>query len=94
MKIRFVKTLSILFLFPIICLAQPKHEFRAAWVATVANIDWPTKGNYNAIAQKQEFISLLNLHQRNGLNAIVAQVRPATDAFFPSPFEPWSEWLT
>ena len=94
MKIRLVKTLSTLFLFPILCIAQPKHEFRAAWVATVANIDWPTKGNYNAISQKQEFINLLNMHQRNGLNAIVAQVRPATDAFFPSPFEPWSEWLT
>src|SRR5690349_8618159 len=74
--------------------AQPKYEFRAAWVATVVNIDWPTKGNYEPEKQKAEFISLLNMHQRNGLNAVVVQVRPSTDAFYPSPYEPWSEWLT
>src|SRR4051812_47045259 len=73
---------------------QPKYEFRAAWIATVANIDWPTKGNYDAATQKEEFIQLLNMHQQNGLNAVVVQVRPATDAFFPSPYEPWSQWLT
>jgi uncharacterized lipoprotein YddW (UPF0748 family) len=74
--------------------AQPKNEFRAAWVATVANIDWPSAGNYNPENQKAEFIRLLDMHQRNGLNAVVVQVRPATDAFYPSPYEPWSEWLT
>lgn len=89
-----------LFLFPAIVLfshfasAQAKPEFRGVWIATVDNIDWPSKGNYNAEAQKAEFIRLLDMHQRNGLNAIVAQVRPAADAFYPSPYEPWSEWLT
>ena len=34
------------------------------------------------------------MHQRNGMNAVVVQVRPATDAFYPSQYEPWSEWLT
>lgn len=74
--------------------AQPIQEFRAAWIATVDNIDWPTKGNYNTESQKAEYIRLLDLHQRNGLNAVVVQIRPATDAFYPSQYEPWSEWLT
>lgn len=78
----------------VVSLAQPKPEFRGVWVATVDNIDWPSKGNYNSDSQKVEFIRLLDMHQRNGLNAIVAQIRPATDAFYPSPYEPWSEFLT
>lgn len=78
----------------IVLKAQPKYEFRGAWVATVSNIDWPSARNYNPEKQKAEFINLLNMHQRNGLNAVVVQVRPSTDAFYPSPFEPWSEWLT
>ena len=72
--------------------AQP--EFRGAWVATVDQIDWPSKGNFNSEAQKAEFIALLDMHQRNGLNAVVVQIRPCADAFYPSPFEPWSQWLT
>lgn len=74
--------------------AQPKYEFRAAWIATVNNIDWPTRGNYIPDSQRAEFIRLLDMHKRNGLNAVIVQVRPATDAFYPSPYEPWSEWLT
>lgn len=92
-----MKTIFTLLAFLLsICLlyAQPKYEFRAVWVATVANIDWPSAGNYNTENQKAEFISLLNMHQRNGMNAVVVQVRPSTDAFYPSPYEPWSQWLT
>ncbi len=76
------------------CVAQPKPEFRGVWIATVDNIDWPTKGNYNSDSQKVEFIRILDMHQRNGMNAVIAQIRPASDAFYPSPYEPWSEWLT
>ena len=74
--------------------AQPKYEFRAAWIATVDNIDWPSRGNYNSDSQRLEFVKMLDMHQRNGLNAVIVQVRPATDAFYPSPYEPWSQWLT
>ncbi|MBS1917849.1 MAG: family 10 glycosylhydrolase [Bacteroidetes bacterium] len=74
--------------------SQQKYEFRAAWVATVDNIDWPSKGNYNSDSQRAEFIHILDMHQRNGMNAVIVQVRPATDAFYPSQYEPWSEWLT
>ncbi len=85
----------VIFLYSsIVGLAQSQKEFRAVWIATVDNIDWPTKGNFNSDSQKAEFIRLLDMHQRNGMNAVIAQIRPATDAFYPSPYEPWSEWLT
>jgi uncharacterized lipoprotein YddW (UPF0748 family) len=75
-------------------LAQTKPEFRGVWVASVDNIDWPSSGNYNSDSQKVEFTKLLDMHQHNGMNALVVQIRPATDAFYPSQYEPWSEWLT
>lgn len=75
-------------------LATPKHEFRAVWVATVENIDWPSKRGLSSDIQKEEFIRLLDMHKRNGMNAVVVQVRPCADAMYPSPYEPWSEWLT
>jgi uncharacterized lipoprotein YddW (UPF0748 family) len=84
----------------IICLinqtitAQARPEFRGVWVATIDNIDWPSQGNYNTDSQKVEFIKLLDMHQRNGMNAMIVQIRPSTDAFYPSQYEPWSEWLT
>lgn len=77
-----------------ILLAQTKPEFRAVWVATVDNIDWPSQKGLSVDSQKAEFIRLLDLHQQNGMNALIVQVRPATDAFYPSPYEPWSEWLS
>lgn len=76
-------------------VAQPgTKEFRGVWVATVDNIDWPSKGNFDSDSQKAEFIKLLDMHQRNGMNALIVQIRPCTDAFYPSQYEPWSAWLT
>jgi uncharacterized lipoprotein YddW (UPF0748 family) len=74
--------------------AQVRPELRAVWVATVVNIDWPSAGNYSTDSQKAEFIKLLDMHKANGMNAVVVQVRPAGDAFYPSQYEPWSQWLT
>ncbi|MBC7904709.1 MAG: family 10 glycosylhydrolase [Gemmatimonadaceae bacterium] len=74
--------------------SQAKKEFRGVWIATVDNIDFPTRGNFNPDSQRAEYIRILDMHKRNGMNAVVVQVRPATDAFYPSPYEPWSEWLT
>jgi uncharacterized lipoprotein YddW (UPF0748 family) len=74
--------------------AQSNAEFRAVWIATVDNIDWPSKKGIPVDSQKAEFIRILDLHKRNGMNAVIMQVRPATDAFYPSPYEPWSEWLS
>ncbi|MEP6700496.1 MAG: family 10 glycosylhydrolase [Bacteroidota bacterium] len=75
-------------------IAQPKYEFRGVWIATVDNIDWPIHGQWDSEKQKTEFIRILNMHQRNGMNAMIVQVRPAADAFYPSQYEPWSQWLT
>lgn len=74
--------------------AQPKYEFRGVWIATVNNIDWPTGGVTDPEKQKAHFIRLLEMHQKNGMNVMIVQVRPAADAFYPSAYEPWSEWLT
>jgi uncharacterized lipoprotein YddW (UPF0748 family) len=80
-------------LFTLATLGQQK-EFRGVWIATVDNIDWPPKGNFNVDSQKAEFIRIVDMHKRNGMNAVIMQIRPATDAFYPSQYEPWSEWLT
>src|SRR3954469_22815801 len=73
---------------------QPKYELRAAWIATVVNIDWPSKKGLPVDQQKAEYITMLDSLQHLGMNAVIVQVRPAADAFYPSPYEPWSEWLT
>ncbi|HTH32078.1 MAG TPA: family 10 glycosylhydrolase [Lacibacter sp.] len=86
--------LFILLLLQLVVVAQPKQEFRAVWIATVDNIDWPSKKGMAVDSQKAEFIRILDLHKGNGMNAVIMQVRPATDAFYPSPYEPWSEWLS
>lgn len=73
---------------------SPNYEFRAVWVASVANIDWPSKMTLSVAEQKAEYIKLLEMHQRNGMNAVIVQIRPAGDALYPSQYEPWSEFLT
>lgn len=85
----------LLFLFSgFTAFAQPKYEFRGVWIATVENIDWPSRRTLTTDAQKAEFIKILDMHKRNGMNAVVVQVRPVADAFYPSQLEPWSEYLT
>lgn len=91
-----IATLSFCFAF-MSAFAQepaPVYEFRGVWIATVDNIDWPKRNQYNVDSQKVDFIRQLDLHKANGMNAVVVQVRPSTDAFYPSPYEPWSQWLT
>src|ERR1700759_4237168 len=73
---------------------SPEAEFRAVWIATVDNIDWPLRGQTNSDDQKAEYIRQLDMHVKNGMNAVIVQVRPAADAFYPSTLEPWSQWLT
>lgn len=75
-------------------LPEPPREFRAAWVATVANINWPSKNNLSTEQQKQEAITLLDMLKQNNFNAVIFQVRPSADALYKSNFEPWSYFLT
>lgn len=73
---------------------EPKREFRAAWIATVHNLDWPSKNNLPPAQQRAEMIALLDLAAATGLNAVIFQVRTECDAFYNSPLEPWSYFLT
>src|SRR5690606_6706452 len=70
------------------------REFRGAWVATVANINWPTKNNFSTEQQKKEAINLLDFLKDHNFNAVVFQVRPSADALYESSYEPWSYFLT
>lgn len=72
----------------------PAREFRAAWVATVANIDWPSKPGLSAEALRNEALLILDRARSIGLNALILQVRPAGDALYASPLEPWTEYLS
>ena len=73
---------------------EPAREFRGAWVATVANIDWPSRKTLSTQEQKAELLTILDRAAQLKLNAIIFQVRPACDALYASRIEPWSEYLT
>jgi uncharacterized lipoprotein YddW (UPF0748 family) len=75
-------------------LPEVNREFRAAWVASVANINWPSKNNLSTAEQKAEAIKLLDMLEANNFNAVIFQVRPAADALYKSNYEPWSYFLT
>lgn len=73
---------------------QKKFEFRAAWIATVANIDWPDKENRDPEKQREDMVQMLDSLQKLNFNAVVFQIRPTADAFYDSKTEPWSYYLT
>ena len=75
-------------------ITSTMREFRAAWIASVANIDWPSKPGLSSFEQKNEAIELLDYLQKNQFNAVILQVRPQADAFYQSALEPWSYFLT
>ena len=70
------------------------REFRGLWVATVANIDWPSRSGLAVAVQQAELLAILDRARATGLNAVVLQVRAAGDALYPSSLEPWSRSLT
>ena len=70
------------------------REFRAVWVATVGNIDWPSKPGLSTQQQKDEALRILDRAEEINLNAIVLQVRTTADALYESKLEPWSYFLT
>src|SRR5690606_22105249 len=74
--------------------SPPKREFRGVWIATVVNIDWPSRAGLDVASQQQELLQILDAHQRAGINAVMLQVRPAADALYVSDREPWSRFLT
>ena len=73
---------------------QPSKEFRGAWIATVDNIDWPSRKGMPSEEAKAELKDIIDRAAAAHLNALLFQVRPMADAFYKSPYEPWSEFLT
>lgn len=88
----------LLILFQLMLLATfaqgPKREFRGIWIATVNNIDWPSKPGLSVEKQKEELLDMLNTLEQLNFNAVIFQIRSAGDAFYKSSTEPWSYWLT
>ena len=70
------------------------REFRAVWVATVGNMDWPSRAGLSSAEQQAELIAILDKLVALHMNAVVLQVRPAADALYQSSLEPWSDVLT
>ena len=70
------------------------REFRGVWVASVGNIDWPSKPGLPSFEQQAELIAILDRAHALNLNAVLLQVRPAADALYASKLEPWSAFLT
>lgn len=71
----------------------PKKQMRAAWVATAWGLDWPQE-DYNATTQKQQYIAYLDKFKQLNMNAVFVQVKGMGDAFYNSPYEPWSAAIT
>jgi uncharacterized lipoprotein YddW (UPF0748 family) len=74
--------------------APVSREFRGVWVATVGNIDWPSKPGLTTAQQKAELVAIMDRSASLNLNAVIFQVRTAADALYESPYEPWSEFLS
>ena len=69
-------------------------EFKGVWVATVYNLDYPTKQTQDVEYLKSEATLILDNVKEMGLNAVFLQVRPSADAFYKSDIFPWSKYLT
>ncbi len=69
------------------------REMRGLWIATVANIDWPSRSGLSADQQRAELVDILNRAADVGINAVVFHVRPAADAVYNSSYEPWGAML-
>ncbi len=72
----------------------PKRQLRGVWIATVRNLDWPSRPGLSQERQRAEYLKILDNAVKRRLNAVFFQVRPASDALYRSSLEPWSQWLT
>jgi uncharacterized lipoprotein YddW (UPF0748 family) len=73
---------------------NPKNEFRAVWIATVANIDWPKSNVDNVEKEKADYLEILDTYKKLNYNAVIVQIRSVGDAFYPTELAPWSRYLT
>jgi uncharacterized lipoprotein YddW (UPF0748 family) len=73
---------------------NPGRQTRAMWIATVNNGDWPSNPGLPAAKQQAQYRHLLDVAKKLNFNTVYVQIRPAADAFYRSPYEPWSQYLT
>lgn len=79
--------------FPTVAIGH-RRELRGVWVASVWNINWPSRRDLSADRQKTELLAILDRMAELNLNALFFQVRPEGDTLYNSQLEPWSAWLT
>lgn len=72
----------------------PKLETRAAWIATVINLDWPGSPFHSPATQRSDLRSLMDGLAARSINVVYFQVRSEADAMYASEIEPWSRYLT
>lgn len=94
------------FVFSVLCSAAPlswgskqaeaagREELRGVWIASVYNIDFPSKKGISVAQMKQELNAILDNAEAMHLNAVFFQVRPTADALYRSDVFPWSVYLT
>ena len=70
------------------------NEFRGVWIATVNNIDFPSRPGLSAAEQKAELDEIVRISREAGMNAIFFQVRPTSDALYNSAIFPTSRVLS
>lgn len=96
-RVGLVMFIILILLQPVMALANgptADEEMRGMWIASVLNIDYPSKGTADPDTLKQEAIKILDKAENIGINAVFLQVRPTADAFYPSKYFPWSKYLT
>jgi uncharacterized lipoprotein YddW (UPF0748 family) len=90
----FILTVLLSICFIPVSAQTPKRQMRAVWVATVSNLDWPSKKGLSAQQQQAEMIRMLDEFKANNINTVIFQARPCADVFYESKLEPWSIWLS
>ena len=71
-----------------------KYEFRAAWLPSVRNLDYPERPGMTSIELKESFRKILDVYELYNLNTVIMQVRPAGDALYISNLNPPSVYVT
>lgn len=76
---------------------HPKYEVRAVWLTTIGGLDWPhnyAQSMTSIERQKEEFIRILDLLEKAGINTVLLQTRIRGTVIYPSAFEPWDGCLS
>ena len=71
-----------------------EEEMRGLWIATVNNINFPSKQGLSADTIRKELADIVAFAAENGFNTILFQVRPAADALYDSEIFPASKFLS